>query len=1403
MATITYTIPRASSSGYGAGDSNDDPYINYGAGKISSGSLQSNTIASDITYATVSNCKTNDGSSGKTLYRLAILATINGTEYNLGTIYAKQGGTTSTTYGGAAVTSTEGKTTCFIPKNLSDTAKKNLAQYGISYLRTKVTYGYFWAQNTTVCTLKFTTSPLYSKCQAPTTVTIKPTDVAPGGAATLEWSGAKEGTNNKITGYEIYRSTAANGTYSKLGDKYTSTSQTVHGNASNNAYYYYKIKTIGTQSGYDSDNSSAYASLQSVYSSPKVALSINNQNSTLYVGETGANLTATWSGTNGTNNPISSYVLYKNEASIYSGAENSQTIFVKGGETYKVEAKATIANTSAESNSITAYTIVPSALNVIPKTNKFLTGRGFEFDSYTPPTVSPAAAATSITYNIYCLAIKQDGSHNAILLNSSPLTQIPKAINLPDSSKLAINQPFLMHIEAYITARDGGQSSVYWQSDNANQYRIVGPADPPKIASIKDVNSTLDSAIQTHGYGQVILTYSPATENANNGSGKNFNYTIKVTSMGNTKIVNNGDSLTYKYDLTPLNEETKVSFEVFATDENGVQTSSASTEITKFSRPKFLSNSWNLPTVKVSGNYGSRLSTVLSGSFSCQQGGKIPVTDLNYSISLGCNSVYSQPKLTAALENSSDAILYEITVPCPLSTDTTGFEQELYKMVIINQNPKPAGTMKIALYYEGFAAYPTTQEIVGFNYDYYKSLSSEVLNKHHTIIWPTTALGSSRKYANPLEKIKIELVPALWRDATGESYLGGNIAVSLLNHNKEALELREDEAGTTFAYFVYPEATAEDKKIQCTLRYTLTFNAAVEIANTIEEFITINIAKWREEEASLENINLIENNGSFLLNGSLIFPRWLCGSSYHKNFTNTVKFRLYDSTNDIFLFEEYRAVAFTDDEIFSGTNTELKHIFQNISIDQVNCKIRAEIIYTNNAGNELLAYSNIALVQNNNTTLAIRKGSLGINVASNYKADENNTATVLINSNQHTGNNAVLKIVNQIQGNAANSVSFLSLEDGGEFSSIFSTNGNNLFISNLSINPEQIAGILPLEKGGTGTTDAATFRGILGLGQTTGALPIENGGTGATTVNDARHNLITAQTIAPASIEFKSLDPGNGGYIDFHCHSYENGEENIDYTSRIAEYNAGIIDINTHTLADGNFAKVRVGEIVYGIWHGTPIEANSIGVLGADKITSGVFSADRIPALNASKITDGVLSADRIPSLNASKITEGTLNSARIPVLDASKITTGIFSADRIPSLAANKITEGTFSADRIPSLAAGKIGSGTFDVARIPGLNANKITEGRFNAARLPFKYAYGNTSASGADNGYATINYSSTGFTKTPCVIAQYSKTGDNWSGSGGAIKIYNKTKTGFNIYIGGNYNTARSIDWLAFGV
>ena len=95
---------------------------------------------------------------------------------------------------------------------------------------------------------------------------------------------------------------------------------------------------------------------------------------------------------------------------------------------------------------------------------------------------------------------------------------------------------------------------------------------------------------------------------------------------------------------------------------------------------------------------------------------------------------------------------------------------------------------------------------------------------------------------------------------------------------------------------------------------------------------------------------------------------------------------------------------------------------------------------------------------------------------------------------------------------------------------------------------------------------------------------------------------------------------------------------------------------------------------------------------------------------------------------------------------------------------------------------------------------NASNLTTGTIPAARLPFKVAYGSGSVSGSSA--LTINYSSAGFTSVPCVIVTYSTTGSNWSGDNGAIKVYNKTTTGAAIIVGGSFNTARAIDWVAIG-
>lgn len=84
-------------------------------------------------------------------------------------------------------------------------------------------------------------------------------------------------------------------------------------------------------------------------------------------------------------------------------------------------------------------------------------------------------------------------------------------------------------------------------------------------------------------------------------------------------------------------------------------------------------------------------------------------------------------------------------------------------------------------------------------------------------------------------------------------------------------------------------------------------------------------------------------------------------------------------------------------------------------------------------------------------------------------------------------------------------------------------------------------------------------------------------------------------------------------------------------------------------------------------------------------------------------------------------------------------------------------------------------------------------------NVDSIP-KLAYGSGSCSGSSNAY--IDYSWAGFTSTPTVCVSYSKTGSNWSGDGGALKVYNKTTSGANVIVGGSFSSSRDFDWIAIG-
>ena len=96
---------------------------------------------------------------------------------------------------------------------------------------------------------------------------------------------------------------------------------------------------------------------------------------------------------------------------------------------------------------------------------------------------------------------------------------------------------------------------------------------------------------------------------------------------------------------------------------------------------------------------------------------------------------------------------------------------------------------------------------------------------------------------------------------------------------------------------------------------------------------------------------------------------------------------------------------------------------------------------------------------------------------------------------------------------------------------------------------------------------------------------------------------------------------------------------------------------------------------------------------------------------------------------------------------------------------------------------------------------NAENLTSGTIPAGRLPFKVAYGSASISG--KAATTIDYSDAGFTQVPCICVTYSSTAANWAGDNGAIKVYSKTATGANVIVGGTFNTARTVDWIAIGI
>ena len=197
----------------------------------------------------------------------------------------------------------------------------------------------------------------HTKCKPPTSVSVSSANVKPNTNVTLSWTGQVPGNDVIVTNLEIWRSTSANGTYEKLKTIDYVVSTTVASPPSNGSYYF-KVKLIGTPSGYDSDLSTAYATLTTSFTNPaKPTVSI----SSTYVKS--GNVTLSYSSTSGTNNPIKAFNIYRNGTLYYTDntQSTSRTYSVPcnvtpgGSYTYTVVAVGDYSS-SATSDGKTVYT---------------------------------------------------------------------------------------------------------------------------------------------------------------------------------------------------------------------------------------------------------------------------------------------------------------------------------------------------------------------------------------------------------------------------------------------------------------------------------------------------------------------------------------------------------------------------------------------------------------------------------------------------------------------------------------------------------------------------------------------------------------------------------------------------------------------------------------------------------------------------------------------------------------------------------------------------------------------------------------------------------------------------------------------------------------------------------------
>lgn len=863
----------------------------------------------------------------------------------------------------------------------------------------------------------------YTNPTAPTSVIISKATAAPGGTATLSWSGAVGGTDNPITSYSVYLSTSETGTYSYLTGASTSSgsgSCTVAAPTTNGSAYYYKVLVSGSVSGYENSAlSSSYATFTCSYSAPEAPSNVRitsskngTQKTSLSVGahsDSNFTITLSWNASSsGTNNAVKSYTIYRDGTSIASISNTvteyqiSDMSIILANHSYTVQAIGTISGSDSSVSSSVTTSLQSAPASVSSITSSYENGHAYNSTTLSWGAISDCSYLLSETNSGYF----------------STVTSTSKVIYLVDDLGLSsAGSTATIYITARKNAADGGYTDAAASSfiltktgDISISDRIWYSYFDNNSSYCNEQYSTIGVYLNSSYYTSILLVLRELK--------KEYEYQLEVSY----------DNYTYNY-ITTFSSITNAEY-TFTPDN--------STRIVYF-------------RMKIKDKYGAEAYTYPMAS-----------NELGQTFVVSFNKVL-QPVILLLKTTSMAARSYTVQYlleehPQILTTDLRGYVEFLYRDEVVytsshfsinalsdyysesNINFLTVGNILYNYINTQFIRYPTgTVKLYIYPYQFpncIKSLSANMVYNFDRSIAPITesdyiltTLYGSESYANSAQTLYYSLSESgknnmyVYTDALAGHFENDPPIEYSITYNQNNTSISRIYSGETDIPF-FINTVAFDTSATFSLSALIKYNnedGTADYQTVLMGTKTIPIAAWSEKTIQITK-NEYEN-GYLKISSSL--PAGYCGSTKYNNASlNYVDVII--NGNRISLNEEYYKA-----------NTDSLTISYPYELNSGNHRVYIEVGFINTYNAELSLISKTYTIRIGGIDFSVRKGRVGVNILPTFAPGgvKNTDSTVYINA--HDGSESAVSTIdiNSLL-NAENGPSIRFLEDGEEIGKI-------------------------------------------------------------------------------------------------------------------------------------------------------------------------------------------------------------------------------------------------------------------------------------------------------------------------------------------------------------------------------